>query len=403
MIPDGWEKTTLNDICQKIGDGIHSTPKYVEDSSIRFINGNNLLNGIIDSKSAKYISEDEFRKYTQSLGFNTILLSINGTIGNLAIYNGERVLLGKSAAFINVNNEKVDRIYVYYLLQSAGIKRFFDSELTGSTIRNLSLKTIRQTPVALPNYDEQQCIVEILSTWDRAIETTEKLIANSEAQKKALMQQLLTGKKRLPGFEGEWSLTPLAAVGETSSGGTPDSNNPDYWDGDVAWATPTDITALSSRHISQTERNISLSGLKNSSAKLLPADSLIICTRATVGQAAIATLPIATNQGFKNIIPHAEYDVDFLYYLLAYFQNTLVRAACGSTFLELSKKDFDKISFEIPSIEEQIEISNVLSMIDTTIERIQEKLRYLVCEKSALMQQLLTGKRRVAIDKEQAA
>ncbi len=212
------------------------------------------------------------------------------------------------------------------------------------------------------------------------------------------MQQLLTGKKRLPGFDGEWQTTYLKNIGLTSSGGTPASNNPDYWDGNIAWATPTDITALTQRFISKTARYISSRGLKNSSAKLLPANSLLICTRATVGQSAISEVPMATNQGFKNIVPKTEYDVNFLYYILNYYQKELVRMACGSTFLELSKNDFDKIKLNIPSLGEQKCISNILAAMDKEIDSHFLKLSHLKTEKLALMQQLLTGKRRVKIE-----
>lgn len=134
-----------------------------------------------------------------------------------------------------------------------------------------------------------------------------------------------------------WSVKKISDLGTTVSGGTPDTNNPEYWDGDVLWVTPSEVSALSNRFIWDTERKITEKGLKQSSAKLLPVNSLIICTRATIGDCCINKKPICTNQGFKNIIVTGN-NVDFLYYLISKNKHELIRKACGSTFLEISKK-----------------------------------------------------------------
>ncbi len=167
--------------------------------------------------------------------------------------------------------------------------------------------------------------------------------------------------------------------------------------------TPTDVTALKSKYVYSTARTITEKGIKYSSATMLPARSLMICTRATIGAAAISTSEITTNQGFKSIIPSEEFDVEFLYYLLAYFKKKLTRKASGSTFLELSKRDFERASFKCPRLQEQRKISSVLASADQELETLNNKLSHLKYEKQALMQQILTGKRRVTVDDEAAA
>ena len=209
MVPNGWNLKHLSELSNKISDGIHSTPKYDESSDIYFVNGNNLKNGsIVITDSTKKVCIDDAEKHRRELNEKTILMSINGTIGNLAYYKGENVVLGKSACYINVA-DGTDIDYVYYTLEDSKTQAFYTSELTGSTIKNLSLKTIKATKILTPPLPEQRKIAKILSTWDKAISTTERLIDNSKQQKKALMQQLLTGKKRLlddsgKPFEGEW-------------------------------------------------------------------------------------------------------------------------------------------------------------------------------------------------------
>jgi len=289
VIPEEWEVMTLENITTEIGDGIHSTPQYIPYSDIFFVNGNNLVdNSIKITDNTMCVSEYEYNKHKNRLNDRTILLSINGTIGNIAFFNDEKVILGKSAAYININNS-TNKIFIFYLMQSSGIKNYFEDELTGSTIRNLSSKTIRNTPIALPpTIKEQQAIASALSDVDALITALEHLITKKRNIKKGAMQQLLTGKKRLPGFSGEWEVKKLGEIADIISGGTPSTNISEFWNGDIKWCTPTDITRTKQKYLLQTEKNISEKGLKNSSATLLPVGALLLCSRATIGEIRIA-------------------------------------------------------------------------------------------------------------------
>jgi len=171
-IPIHWLCGKLKYYSNRIGDGLHSTPKYVDSSQFRFINGNNLIKGSIKYfDSTKCVSEEEYNKHYIELDEKTLLLSINGTIGNLSFYNGEKVILGKSSCYIKTTNT-INKYFLYYLLDSETIKKYFTFELTGTTIFNLSLNSIRNTPIPLPNLDEQQQIVEFLDEKTNIIDTT---------------------------------------------------------------------------------------------------------------------------------------------------------------------------------------------------------------------------------------
>ncbi|MBP3546646.1 MAG: restriction endonuclease subunit S [Alphaproteobacteria bacterium] len=192
-----------------------------------------------------------------------------------------------------------------------------------------------------------------------------------------------------------WSVKKISDLGNVVSGGTPDTNNPEYWDGNVLWVTPSEVSTLSNRFISNTERKITEKGLKESSAKLLPINSLIICTRATIGDCCINKVPMCTNQGFKNIIVKNN-NVDFLYYLITKNKNELIRKACGSTFLEISKKDIDNLKFAIPPLPEQEKIAGILGTWDEAIEKLSGLIEQKKLLKKGLMQRLLTGKTRLS-------
>ena len=189
----------------------------------------------------------------------------------------------------------------------------------------------------------------------------------------------------------EWAVTKLDDVGAIMGGGTPDSTNLEYWNGDVLWAVPTDITKLFTAYIHNTERKITKLGLKNSSAKLLSPDTILITTRATIGKCAIATKPIATNQGFQNITCNDNFDHLFVFYVMVHNSNKLLRLSHGTTFLEISKSAIKSIKIEVPKQkEEQTRIAAILSGVDACMESTQKVIEKTERLKRGLMQQLLT-------------
>ena len=188
----------------------------------------------------------------------------------------------------------------------------------------------------------------------------------------------------------EWEVSKIESVGDIIGGGTPDSTNPKYWYGDILWAVPTDITKLSTSYINDTERKITKVGLENSSAKLLPAGTVLITSRATIGKCAIATKPIATNQGFQNIICNDNFDRLFIFYMIKHDSNKLLRLSYGTTFLEISKAAIKSIAILAPKKDEQTKIASILSGVDALIGSTQQTIKKTERLKKGLMQDLLT-------------
>lgn len=255
---------------------------------------------------------------------------------------------------------------------------------------NIGIDDFFNIPVPLPPIEIQQKIADILSTQDKLIELKQNLINQKKQQKKWLMQNLLTGKIRLKGFSGKWISTSFDKIGEIVSGGTPDTSNTEYWNGNILWCTPTDITN-SGKYICDTEKKITELGLNNSSANLLPINSILMCSRATIGPRCINTIPMATNQGFKSIILNNDKaNVNYVYDLIELCIEDFIALSSGSTFLELSKKDFKKYKITIPPIEEQTAIAEILSNQDKEIELLEKQLEQEKLKKKALMQLLLS-------------
>jgi type I restriction enzyme S subunit len=182
---NNWVYKKLSKLCSRIGDGLHGTPEYTNDSDIYFINGNNLNNGKIELNSnTKKVSVEEFENNFIPLNENSLLLSINGTIGSMAFYNDEKVMLGKSAAYLNFNSG-INKFYYYYF-QLTHIQRHFYNIATGSTIKNLSLKSIQDFEVPVPNDFEWKGIARVLSVIDSKIEINNKINTELESMAKTL-------------------------------------------------------------------------------------------------------------------------------------------------------------------------------------------------------------------------
>ncbi len=195
---EGWVEKRLEQITTLLGDGLHGTPTYTESGDCFFINGNNLNNGkIIFKENTKRVSIAEYDKYKKKLTDRTILVSINGTLGNVAFYNNEKVILGKSACYFNLV-EDVDKNFIKYVLISPYFFNYAHKEATGATIKNVSLKTMRELKINIPSIALQQTIVRKL---DAVSEETQRLetiykqkIAALDELKKALLHKAFAGE-----------------------------------------------------------------------------------------------------------------------------------------------------------------------------------------------------------------
>ena len=181
-----WKRITLKDVTDIIGDGLHGTPMFDVSGEYYFVNGNNLVNGTIDVKpDTKKTTASEFEKYKKDLTDRTLFVSINGTIGNTAKYRGERIILGKSACYLNVKRE-YDLDFIYYVLCSEGFQNSIKGLATGTTIKNVSLKTIREYEFFIPSQERQKRIGLFLHSIDEKIVLNNLINHNLEEQTQAL-------------------------------------------------------------------------------------------------------------------------------------------------------------------------------------------------------------------------
>ncbi len=185
---------------------------------------------------------------------------------------------------------------------------------------------------------------------------------------------------RFPEFQGEWKECKLGDIAMVVGGGTPDTNNHKYWNGDIQWFTPSEIGR--DKYVTNSLRTISEEGLNKSSAKLLPIGTILLSSRATVGECSINKVECTTNQGFQSLITKEYFSKEFVFYLMQTKRKELIRKSCGSTFLEISANEVRKIKIAVPTSKEQEKISKLLALLDERIatqNKIIEDLKKLKC------------------------
>ena len=188
---------------------------------------------------------------------------------------------------------------------------------------------------------------------------------------------------RFPEFSGEWNKYTINDLATVVGGGTPDTTVKSYWGGDIQWFTPSEIGK--NKYVDFSKRTITRDGLDNSSAKLLPLHTILLSSRATVGECSIASNECTTNQGFQSLIAK-QCNIDFLYYLIQTKKKDLIRNACGSTFLEISANEIRKIKVAVPVQNEQEQIAKLLSLIDERIATQNKIIEDLKKLKSAIIE-----------------
>ena len=351
-----WEQRKFSEGVSEIGDGLHGTPIYCEDGNIYFINGNNLVDGkIVISAETKKVNESQQSIADKSLDDTTILMSINGTIGNLAYYSGERLMLGKSAAYIKVS--EFDKRFVYAYLQAPSVQGYFMDSLTGTTIKNLGLKAIREMIMFIPqDVDEQKRIGKFFDYLDHLITLHQRKQCILY-----IMKKLLCGKSKQLEKSIFWEQRKLGDVVQITMGQSPDGST--YSD------EPSDYILV--------QGNADLQNgwvcpriWTTQITKKADAGDLIMSVRAPAGAMGKTAYNAVIGRGVAAIKGN-----EFIYQLLVKmdmdgFWKTL---SCGSTFESLNSNNIKNAEVKVPITAEQVQIGNFFQQLDNLITLHQRK------------------------------
>lgn len=384
----------LDDLCEKIGDGLHGTPIYFQTGNYYFINGNNLENGkIIVSSDTPKVNDSVFEKNNKELNDSTILMSINGTIGKVAYYNNEKVMLGKSVAYFKVNYKCIKE-YCYQLIQTASVQCQFQKGLTGSTIKNLGLNTIKNTNVKVPCLPEQQKIAEFLSTVDTAIEKQKETVSAWEERKKGVMQKLFGQEVRFKADNGsefpEWEEKYLSDIASFHSGltFTPD-DVVDSENGILVFRS----SNIQNGRIAYDDNVYVDKELKEKNYVKL--HDIVVCVRngskSLVGKNALVTESDlnATWGAFMTVI-RAKQNYEFIHQYLnsTFFKKEMYKDSGTATINQITTAMLNDCKLFVPSLAEQQKIADCLSSLDEVIEKQKATLAAWEELKKGLLQQM---------------
>lgn len=398
-IPEEWEMHSFRNVTNLLTCGVAATPKYASEQTGKpFLSAQNVQSGRLDLKNYKFIDKKLHENLTKinkpALG-DVLYTRVGAGIGEAAVVDVDlNFAIYVSLTLIKPKIEKLNSKFLCYLLNSDRYRNMArGGQLAGAGVQNLNVQVVRSFPIPVPNLKEQNEIVRVLSTFDEYIKAYEMLIVKKKNIKQATMQQLLTGKRRLPGFSGEWAKIKLGEIAEIVGGGTPSTSDHRCWGSEIIWFTPTEVGTK--KYLIESDRKITTFGLKNSNAKILPPGTVLLTTRAGIGDVGVLTKEACTNQGFQSLVVKKPNNNEYVYYLISTLKNQLIKEASGSTFLEVSPSKIRQMALNLPPINEQNEIAKILSEIDLDIEKLESKLSKLKLLKQGMMQELLTGRIRL--------
>ncbi|MCX6803750.1 MAG: restriction endonuclease subunit S, partial [Candidatus Diapherotrites archaeon] len=273
------------------------------------------------------------------------------------------------------------------------VKSQLDRLATGMKVYGVTKGNIKAVLIPLPRKREQLAIAQVLSDTAGLIESLEMLITKKKNIKQGAMQELLTGKKRLPGFKGEWETKKLGKVAEMSSGGTPLTSNNSFYGGKIPWVVIADMTRIK-KYLFDTDKTITEKGLLNSSAKLFKKGTLLFAMYASIGKCAITKVDMTCNQAILGISAKKA-DIEFLYYYLAFNEQKFLQMGQTGTQNNLNKEIVQNLDIPYPSLPEQSAVAQILSDMDLEIEKLERKRDKYKEIKTGMMQELLTGRIRL--------
>ncbi|MBC7369733.1 MAG: restriction endonuclease subunit S [Undibacterium sp.] len=363
-----WEHQKMANAPIRIIDGDRGTnyPKQSDFSDIGdclFLNTGNVTEGGFDFSKCQFISKakDEVLRKGK-LDREDVIMTTRGTIGNVAYFNAavpfESIRINSGMVIFRSDLRFILPSFLYQFFRSPQFNGQVNSLKTGAAQPQLPIRDIKCIDVPIPPLDQQRKIADTLSTYDDLIENNRRRIQLLEESARLLYKEWFV-HLRFPGHEHVkltagvpqgWERKLIEQVCGTIGGGTPSTAIPSFWEnGDVTWVVPTDVTRNDCLALLDSQTKITESGLRGSSAKMLPPNAILMTSRASVGFFALVDRPVCTNQGFISIVPHDDDARMFMLHNLLYRVEEIRGNASGSTFKEISKGRFRAMDIVMPT------------------------------------------------------
>jgi type I restriction enzyme, S subunit len=398
---------TLQEICHLITDGKHGDCQSKENSGYFFISCKDVKEGWIDYSKARQITEDDFietHRRTQ-LEANDIVITNSGTIGRMALVQDipetNCTTFQKSVAIIKPNKDKVLPRWLYYSLTSN--REQLVAWAGGTAQKNLLLRDLRAFTLEVPPISTQRKIAAVLSAYDDLIENNTRRIQILEEMAQTIYREWFVNF-RFPGHEGVrmvdsgtemgevpegWEVVYFTDIIDVMSGGTPRTTNPDYWNGDIPWFTPKDIS--NNYYVLDTERKITKLGLNKCNSKLYPTDTVFITARGTVGKCVLASKPMAMSQTNYALVGNQKVSQYFVHQMTLSIVETFRKKATGAVFDTIIVDTFRQQRVINPSLEVVQKFNQTITPIYKLLYVLQCKNVQLQSARDLLLPKLISG------------
>ena len=398
---------TINELCTKITDGSHFSPEHDENGVYPMYSSKDMLYDGFDDSDVKRISEPVYKKLVKQDCRplkNDILIIKDGNSYLKRIFkintDIDAVILS-SIAILRPNVKIIDPDFFKYLLRSDSIRNAMANYVSGAAIPRIVLKDFKKMKLEfISSMKAQQKIASILSAYDDLIQNYKKQIEALQTTASELYKEWFV-RFRFPGYKNSrfengipegWKIERIGNIGEVIGGGTPSTENEEYWDGDIPWLSPVDLSDNTNVYVSRGGKNITKLGLQKSSAKMMPKDTVLLSSRAPVGYVALAKNPICTNKGFKSVVCNTSViQPIYLYFYFRMNKNYLQSIASGATFPELSGSMMKKLKVLLPQMELQKEFSKKANIFISKAELLSEQITNLTQQRDLLLPRLMRG------------
>ena len=419
VIPEDWGVKKGRELFTKIQDGTHFSPK-ISNGGFLYITSKNIKHGYLDLTSVEYIDKIQHEKIYKRCDVlkNDILLTKDGVnTGNVALNTlGQPFSLLSSVAFLRLDVREHNPVFFVQQILSGIFQSAIKDEMSGNAITRLTLGKINNLKFYVPMVQEQTAIANVLSDSDALIGALEQLIAKKQAIKSATMQQLLTGRTRLPAFAlrpdatpkgfkpselGEipedWEAKKMGGVAQIQRGASPRPIDSPVWfdrNSSVGWLRISDVTKTV-KYLFDTTQSLSEMGVAHS--RFVSSNNLVMSICATVGKPIITKKDLCIHDGF--VVFHGlTVNQDYMYYVLKDLEDEWGKQGQTGSQMNLNTDLINGTLIALPrEIEEQTAIATVLSDMDNELQALTQKLEKARALKQGMMQQLLTGKIRLPL------
>ncbi|WFE22487.1 restriction endonuclease subunit S [Solwaraspora sp. WMMD937] len=383
-----WPVRTLEELCTRITVGhVGSMAHEYIPNGVPFLRSQNIRRGSLDLSSVKYISKEFHQRLTKSaLLAGDLAIVRTGEPGATALIPDGIGEMNCSDIVIARPGSDVDGQFLCYAI-NATAQRFIDAHTVGAVQQHFNVSSAKKLSLAVPPLTVQRSIADTLSALDDKIAVNDRIATCSLALADAHFSEAVAGVA-----VGPETFNSVAQVG---GGGTPSTKAPEYWDGNIAWTTPSDVTALRSPYLFDTNRKITTEGLDNCASPLYPAGSIFMTSRATIGAFAIPQVPAAVNQGFIVVVAPDKPIAMWLFHEMRDRVDEMRSLANGSTFLELSRKNFKAMSIRMPGPAKVAKFAEIAIPLHQKAAAVSAENATLLALRDTLLPELMSGRLRV--------